>query len=325
MGRQNRYLPSQQLTEICLSVREGLPFPCWALIRLLLQSAMARANRGNRVTICHFVWMGNHLHLLVVVHDPHDCTKFYGELQKNLTDYVKRLLGLKHLDMWEGRPMVAPILDEVMAVKRIVYCYSNPARADLVDTIANYPGLTSWAEFSKASSLNDKFVRDVPWVRCPAIGQLPADVIGQAMDRLLTKELGEKSRVMQELVVAPNAWGKCFGLTDDEVQKLNDGARADIIEAEQQAAFNRKQSGKKVIGADRLRSEQFCKPHTPKKRERRLFCLSSIAELRVKFIRVKQGLSDKCRDLYEARLFHLWPPGMFRPPSPPIASALGWE
>ena len=76
--------------------------------------------------------------------------KFYGEIQKRITDMLKRLLGLEYLEIWEGEPTVAEILDLEKAIERIAYFYANPAQDKLVDSIEEFPGFSSWYDYKKA-------------------------------------------------------------------------------------------------------------------------------------------------------------------------------
>jgi hypothetical protein len=261
--------------------------------------------------------------MLVVVKDAKQCELFYGELQKKLTDYIKRLMGVKQLNLWEGRPEVAPILDADKVIEQIAYYYLNPARAHLEESITKYPGFSSWEAFQKVKSSQEKVTLKVPFIRCPTLRKLPAEKIAKSQDTTITKSLEEKATEFEELVIQPNAWAACFELTQQELE----GANAEILESvsntEALLTTQRRKEGRKVIGAQKLCSEQFQKPHTPKKRERKIFVLSSVAELRVLFIEMLKDLRAKCRELYSRRLFHLWPPGMFLPPAPPIASAWG--
>ncbi|MCB0321733.1 MAG: hypothetical protein KDD60_12475, partial [Bdellovibrionales bacterium] len=52
----------------------------------------------------------------------------------------------------------------------------NPAAANLVEKISDYPGLSSWREFradgETPSALDATFITDCPWVRAPYIEPL---------------------------------------------------------------------------------------------------------------------------------------------------------
>ena len=149
-----------------MRVREGLPFAPKRLVELLLKSSLARTQRDFKVTLCHFLWMGNHAHIMVVGRDADQLTRFYGEVQKRITDYLKRLLGKRHLSLWEGEPSVILVADYEAALNRVAYYYANPAMANLNDCIEGYPGLSSFNFFRNApSQIDDAWSETVPWVR----------------------------------------------------------------------------------------------------------------------------------------------------------------
>ena len=81
--------------------------------------------------------------MLLIPQDAELCVYFYQELQKKVTEAMKRLLGVRRLNLWEGDPILAEVLDADKVISRITYFYANPAEADLVDSIDEYPGLTS--------------------------------------------------------------------------------------------------------------------------------------------------------------------------------------
>jgi len=118
MPRARRQFIANQPYELCFRAKSGLPLPPNDVINLIIESGLARANRDHKVIICSFLWMGNHPHLIVVSRDAEKLKLFYTELQKYLTEAIKRLLGLDLLLLWEGRPMVALVGDIESAVER---------------------------------------------------------------------------------------------------------------------------------------------------------------------------------------------------------------
>ena len=322
MPRTNRFYEAGRPYDICIRVRSGLPFPCLVFIKLLLQSAMARASRDGRITICHYLWMQNHLHMIVVMKDSDDCKAFYAELQKKLTDYVKRLLGIDHLHMWEGRPNVAKFGDLEKLKEKVAYDYANPSKANLVQSIELYPGLSSWLEFQAASKLDSTFTTEVPWIHNPAVPKVGARAFSSRVDQALADKLRRSSKKIERLIVEPNAWMRCFDLSDKDVSRINSEIIATVRKFEKDAETKRVAKKKTVVGVQGLLNERFFKPHEPKKKERRIFILSSIDSIRVEFIKLVKELCAKCRKLFKAREFTLWPPGMFRPPSGALASCV---
>ena len=315
---------------LCARTRRGLPFPCLALIKLLLGSALARAQRDSKVTICHYVWMQNHLHMLLVAHDAHQARNFYMEVQKKITDYMKKLLGKEQLTLWSGRPSVAEIMDIPQAMHEIAYYYLNPARANLVEDIEDYPGLTSWSAFNDCLHQGvQSFASSVhPWVRQPTIPLLPGTSLSERQDRFLTEKLIRKAKTKHELTIHPNAWMKCFGIGEQsEITTINDAIKDRISRTQAELSERRAREGKKVIGAYRLKTAAISFEHTPKEKTRRIYVLASTVEARIARIRYVQSIVALCKELYKracAGEWVQWPPGVFVPPLPPRASAVSF-
>ena len=135
MARTERHIVSGKVYELCFRAREDLPLPPTRTINAIIKSSIARTQRDCKVILCHFLWMSNHPHLILVAQDAEQCMRFYAELQKRITDAIKRLLGRKFLRLWEGRPLVAQIADLDAAKDRIAYLYGNPSAADVTVNI----------------------------------------------------------------------------------------------------------------------------------------------------------------------------------------------
>ena len=147
MPQAPRQIKSNHLYEICFRARENLPLPVTNYMKLLISCILSRTQRDFKVDICHHLWQGNHPHIVAILKDADQARCFYMELQKKLTDAIKRLLGLEYLHIWAGTPRVIEIPDLESAIKMIAYYYANPAAAHLVESIEQYPGLSSWTDF----------------------------------------------------------------------------------------------------------------------------------------------------------------------------------
>jgi hypothetical protein len=328
MPRTRRYFPSKQFYEVIFRARQGLPLPTLKIIELLILSALARTQRDNKVVICHHMWMGNHAHIGCIPYDVEAFVAFYQELQKKITDSLKQLLGLTHLQIWQGEPVVAIIRDPQAALDKIAYWYANPARANLVDTISDYPGTSSWKDFQQCTSSVDAVVtREVPWIRLLAISKLPSPKLTERQDSFITEKLKTTATKTHTLTLRPNAWMELFGITEpEEVVKWNERVKVALSEKEEAARTLREKDKKSVAGANRLKQQKILREYTPKrsKDERRVVVISSQKELRMEFIATVRRISEICAALYQrwkAGDFSVtWPPGVFRPSSPPIAS-----
>ena len=328
MARSRRFIRAHRPYELCIRVREGLPFATFRLIKLLIESSLARAQRDSKVTICHMLWMGNHFHALIIPTDAQLCVNFYQELQKKITEYVKRLLGKRTMNLWEGGPTLAEVLDLDQGVGRIAYFYANPAAANLVDSIDQYPGVSSWSEFTNAKdSIHDEATTIIPWIRLPYVPKLHSLALSHAQDGGLTRKLRESAKERHPLTLKPNAWMKAFGISEPEkVRSTNNRIIESVRELEATARELRIKEQKTVIGPNRLARQPIMAPHTPPPRERRIFVLSTVAELRIAYIQAMKRFTKKCQECYRAMRDGLdslpWPPGALRPPLRPLANSI---
>lgn len=325
MARTRRLFRGNRPFEITLRAREGIPFPPWELMNLIILSALSRTQRDQKVTLCHYVWMGNHTHILLIVKDAEQCCRFYMELQRKITGYLKQLLGISYLALWESRPSVAEVLSEQKFIERMVYLYCNPARAHLESSITKYPGISSWKALTSGEMQTKQ---DVPWIRLPAVQTLPSYRITRTQDKFLTEKLTRSAKKKHTLVTEPFAWCACFGINDEErIKQIREEALARVETREAELETERRRDKKSVIGSVRLKQASIQRSHTPKERSRRIYVLSSDAEERISYIQMMKELNARCRQLYKLARQGVtnldWPPGMFRPPLPPIASAIG--
>ena len=143
MPNLKRCIIHNTLVEVCFRTEEGLPFVATPYIKAIMQSIIATAQTMYPTTICHFVLMANHMHLILVVQDPEDFVAFIGYIKRESAHAINRLLGRKKRTVWCDRYDDPKILDPDKAMQRIVYLYSNPQKANLVSTIDEYPNLSS--------------------------------------------------------------------------------------------------------------------------------------------------------------------------------------
>jgi hypothetical protein len=333
MGYRARYYESQKLYAITFRTIEGLPFVATSYMKLLIRGVMARVQRDKKVTLCHFLWMGNHAHILAIFEDSQQAVHFYAEVQKKLTESLKSLLGLGHLRLWEGRPVVAPVLDLPAAIQQVAYLYANPARANLVDSISDYPGCSSWDTFqrmatSEAPQVDAKVEIKERWVPYSKIPLLPAPVLKKHADLDFAETLYKTGR-HHTLDLYPNAWMKCFGVTTPErVAHVNQEILNQLAKNEQQHRDARIKESKGVLGERALRIQPIMRHHIPKRtaNRRRVFVICSDKQLRISFIFKVKALCELARQYYQDALrgvLRNWPPGMFKPPIRSMASALG--
>lgn len=323
MPRRRRYIEPNTCYEICFRARRSLPLVAYETMRLIIGSAIARTQRDDKVILCHDIWNGSHAHLIVVSKSPLGLVTFYGELQKRITDAIKRLLGITHLNIWEGYPMVAEICDLEAAKKRISYLYANPAQDNLVASIDHFPGYSSYKDFVGCRDrLDAKVSEEFPWIRLPSIERLSSNVLSPRQDRNIKDRLIMTNSGYHKLMRHPNAWMKCFGIdTDSEAAKINSDIIKVIFCKEQLAQQIRDKERKAIMGRQKLCSQPILKSHIPKKQGRKVFIIATVNRIRVKRIFARDLFDERCSEcwvLYKAGdLSVRWPPGAFVPSLPP--------
>jgi REP element-mobilizing transposase RayT len=312
------------LYEIIPRAREGLPLPPNKVTNQLLTGILARTQRDEKVTLCNFVDMNNHVHQHCIPNEPEQHMKFYMEYQKKVTDTVRRLTKRSRLNLWERRPSVAKLELLEDAIKRLVYIFLNPAKAGLESSIDLYPGLTTWKAFTTCEPSVDAEVRlKAYWTPVSRLESLPpGNRLSPACDSAMATRLREsKHTVPYELVVKPLAWLKVYGVTKpSQIEKVRQRIISEVYAGEAKLAKARLEQGRGVIGAQRLQHQEYLQPHTPKKKERNIFLICGDNTLRPILIQAFQDIFAACRKCYlalKAGLPHEWPPGTFIPWVPP--------
>lgn len=276
-----------------------------------------------RVTICHFIWMANHLHILVKCHSPNDLKLFYEQLMKRTTDSLKALWGVEQLSLWERRPSVIRICDFEEAIERIIYFYTNPAKASLVSSIDEFPGLSSWNFFLSSTTAGEEKARlSAPWCSASLLPRAPRFDLSEGQDLFLEQLFKERACDTHILVVESNGWFECFGeFTPEEMTETN----REIIEAvrqfESKKSLEHKAAGVVPIGRKRLLKERLYEDHVPAQRGRQILFLASTREIRRKFALEFRAFSGQCAECFQqwqhGDFSVVWPEGAFRPWLPP--------
>ncbi len=328
MPRMRRLIKARGLYEITFRAREVLPFPCTSYMSMIIYSVLSRVQRDQKVLLHHLIFEGSHPHIVCTAQDAEQCHRFYGEVQKQLTDAIKRLTGLTHLNIWEGRATVVEIPTLEDAIDKIAYVYSNPSNDNLVESIEKYPGVSSWRAFSAARDLSSCIASEHPWIRLPMIPSLPSRSVTSRQDKFLCEEMLKASKKKHSLKIYPNLWIKRFikNPTAQKVESVCKEIKERIEGREFENLKQREKSHKTPLGVEMLRKQPLLKAHTPKKHSRKIFVQSQFKEIRIQLIQEMKWIDSLCRKVYRTwkrgdfRL--LWPPGTFPPPLSPQASIL---
>ncbi len=289
--------------EVVFRAKNALTFPCAEYMNAIIKSILSRVQRDNKVILHHYIFEVNHVHILCTVRDIESFKKFYSELEKQLTEAIKRLTGLTHLNLWMKRPNVCllPTLEDV--IKKISYIYSNPSNDGLVETISEYRGVSSYEAFKKNNKKIDYcHEEENPWIRQFHIPMLPSSrSVTIYEDLRLRQEMIRRTEESHTLRVYPNSYISTFirDATTRDVKEANDKILYLLNKKEELNRKEREKENKKVAGIEKLRKLQLLKPHIPKKNSRRIFVQTVDKNIRFRVIDKVKKLHEKCKELYE--------------------------
>ena len=282
MARNPKLLIYNTLVEVCFRLEENLYFTATPYMKEIFISCLAYAQTKYNLKICHFVLMGNHVHLLLVISNTANLPKLVGEFKKETAFAINHLLGrIKHT-VWNEGYDSPTVLDYDTAIKRIAYLYTNPQKANLVEEIENYPNQTSWDAFlSGGATINTNRIPRNMYPQLPE-GHLSIEEQHQFADVLRSRATTEC-----QLVITPYAWLQCF---PESIMKSEEEVKNSIIEEVRKAEDDfRKIRTQPVLGAKALTEQDFRKPYSPNKFGRKMICLSIYPEHRKEFIQWAQS------------------------------------
>ena len=313
---------SKKMYDLCFRSLQGLPLPARALTTYLIESIMGRLLRADDVIVCGYVWMSNHVHMQVFSLDCQALTHFHERLKKRLTDFLKRLLGLSHLRLWDDRTNVGEVLDLEAAISRIVYSYLNPVRAGLARSIDDYQGCNTWSEFlSVAPDVNAFVEKDVSWVLATDIKQLSRvnPSISEEMEIIETIKRRASKRETHKVRITPLKWLEAFGIVEPkEIEAIRQRIIANVREEEALI------SSKKCLAA-KLKGFVVTPTYVPGKKERKIFMFGSTKECRWEYLERFKWFTAQCMKCYALLKQGVanipWPPECFRPPSPRLCNS----
>ena len=256
--------------------------------------------------------------MLLVVRNPEHVSSFMGYIKTESAHAINRLLGRPQRTVWQDGYDSPILLDAEKVEHYIKYIYLNPARADLTEHIGQYPGVSSWEMFKSGRHKETHRRLDRSSIKA-----LTSPALSINEQRGLVSRYDELPGVAYEFILEPDAWKECFPeeSTSDENRLLTE-----IAEEEEEVTTKRKQEKRAVIGSTALRRQSMTKEWQPKKRGKRMICLSSEKELRLSFINFYKSLCDRA-----VRAYELWkkadfsipiPAGLFAPRPPPLVCAL---
>ena len=321
--RRRRMLRSKKMYDLCFRSLRGLPLPARALTTLLIESILGRLLASEGVVVCGYLWMSNHVHMQLFSLDCTALNHFHERLKKRLTDFLKRLLGISQLSLWDNRTTIGEVLDLEGAIARVVYTYLNPLRAGLSKSIDEYTGCNTWREFISAPpDVNATIEKEVPWIFATDIEPLAQGNPSLSEERNLINMIKQRASTRQRNVirVMPFKWLEAFKIVSPaEIEKIRQRIISEVRQEESRLATKRAPSR-------RLEGFVVDDSYTPRKKERKVFMYSSSKELRWAFLNAFGQFVRQCSECY--RLMKQgyrdppWPPECFKPPIPRLCNAI---
>jgi REP element-mobilizing transposase RayT len=292
MPARRKLFQTGTVLELCTRIHSGLPLTAHPSAQTLIKGLLARAQELNPVTISHVIFMSNHFHMIVVVEKPEDICGFMEYVKGQSSRVLGTLFGLTG-QCWAERYDSPRILDSQKLMERLVYLYTNPQRANLVDTIDHYPNLSTW-DLLKTGTLVSKAGVVKHSIKCLSTLVANAKRYFAKYPRL------PDFRPNVELVLDTAAAFRVLGIEDDEeVRECFSAVIAKVRAQEKELINHRKESGIAVIGKAALIDASPLKDHKPKKCQPRMLCLASCSKTRASFIQWYKSLDAACREVYE--------------------------
>jgi REP element-mobilizing transposase RayT len=240
MSRRLRYIPEGGgLVEVtCRTIHSRFLLRPGPELNDLVVGVLGRAQRLYKVRCCAFVFLSNHFHLLAIVEDALQLSRFMGYVNSNLAREVGRLTGWWE-KIWSRRYQAIPVSQEEGAkLDRLRYIFSHGVKEGLVARPKDWPGVHC------ARALADGVALQGYWF--DRTQEYAARRRGEDFDRF-------RYTTLETLQLSPlPCWE---GLSEEEWRKR---ALTLITEIEEQAAIARSRTGSQPKGASAVRGQH---PH----------------------------------------------------------------
>ena len=317
------YYPTNTALFVSTRTEEGLPLVPTKYMNMLIWNVLAQAQfHYPLVSVCGFVFLSNHFHMVLVVEDPEQVSKFIKHVKQEIAHGINHLLGRKRHTVWLRKYDGPVVLDYEKLRVVMSYIYMNPVSAGLVNSIDEYPGVNTWEMLKngKYNSWHPVFTRD-------SVPKLSNPHHPEKEEYLVCRTLKESSFASYSFELKPFAWKNCF----EETKNCSDADLLSEIESsvrkrEEEAREERIKNNVQVLGAQNLKLQSILKQYTPKKHGKRMICLASDKKLRVEYITFFKAIVARSNEVYErwkiGDFSVEYPPGLFPPAHPRCANLL---
>lgn len=308
MPRNNKRYISGTVIEVGFRAEEGLPLPANECIVDIIKGISAQAQLLYPVTICALLWMANHTHMILVVRNPEDVVGFVGYVKRELAHAVNRMMGRRQHTVWqEGYD--SPILGSPeVVIERLVYMFTNPQKANLEETIDQYPHFSTWREFLHGGGSipsHRVYRHSIPYV--------PEGRLEETTRTNLREALRSQTGASLTLAIEPDAWLACFPETENADAQA---VKAEVVKQvrEQEANYRQSRVGP-PLSHKALREQAIRLSHRPKKHLMRMIVIERDRKRRRAIILWHKEDQERAREIRRLRKCGdnsgIPPPGFF--------------
>jgi len=298
----------------------GLPFVANAFMNMVLGGVLARAQQlYSGIEIGAGIFMGNHYHFILTLTGCAESMKcFMNYVDAEIAKCINRLTGISNQNVWAGKYEARALLTADAVIEKFVYLFCNPAKANLVDSIEDYPGLNTWKQFLGAKP--DTF----KWIKSSELKQLPRQGFTTGLVAEQLRALDEIERDANELSVNPFAWMSFMmdakGITPEQVQMR---VREEVCAREALYLKERRLKKKGIVTAQALSSQSIYKFYRPGSWTKSRACISTCVELAKTYLKEYRDFCAACRRAWlewkRGNIAVKYPPGAFLPSRPPLS------
>lgn len=309
-NRRDRRGANKLVLHVTNRTISGLPFVCRLFMSLIIRMLLAKAQTLFQVQICHFQWMGNHFHMILAGRAA-AISLFMGYFQGEVAKYIKLVFPKLYKGaFWCGRFKEQRLCTAMDVMNKIIYIYANPTRANLVKTISDWPGVSSWKMYKEgACDFSACFVTLRNFRKIAK--RLPS-----LKDSKAVNVLHSMGTDVYNFQLYPNVWKRCFV----ESKHWSDEYIYNTIMsriAEREKLLAQERGSRAVLGTFALRHQAIRQDYEPKSKHKTPFIICHDPELRIRFIQSYREFCLKCRQAWEkwrlGLLDVIFPPGCYRP------------
>lgn len=289
----------------------------------MIESCLGKAARRYKVRIVAYIFMANHLHIVVIVQSPEEASKFVGYLKQEMSHAVNRMLGRRQKTVWKAEFDSPILLSGDRCLEEMTYTVVNPCAADLADLPEEYIGVSSIRSLKSDTPVTF----NVPAFRRSFFTKLDRPSQPYREDHTYHAALVKSSEENVEITIDPwairDVYPELAAVSIDELrQKLWFKINGQVEKARQKRIKEQRQ----VVGATRLYQMSMLLTYVPTKFGRKSVCLGSTRAEVIDYLTFFKQLVIEAKAVFERWKKNdfsiLYPIGMYPPHLPKTGNYL---